>query len=136
MRNFYDEAGISADVQPFFDDVPRRMSEAQLVITRAGASSIADMSVIGRPSLLIPYAAAAGDHQTANANGLVSANAAIMVQESELTPSGLSAHIHAILSAPDTALQMSLAALSAGKPEAAEALAQMVEELAQKGKDT
>ena len=67
----YAEAGIAADVQPFFHDVPRRMAEAQLVISRAGASSIADLTVIGRPSILIPYAAAAGDHQTANARGLV-----------------------------------------------------------------
>lgn len=55
---YYAENGIDAEVQPFFDDVPRRMSEAQLVITRAGASTIADMSVIGRPSILIPHGCA------------------------------------------------------------------------------
>jgi len=130
---YYAEAGISADVQPFFDDVPRRMSEAQLVITRAGASTIADMSVIGRPSVLIPLAAAIRDEQTANGQGLVDAGAAIMLPESTLTPETLTEQIRTILSAPYEALQMSIAALSVGKPEAAEALAQMVEELAQKG---
>ncbi|MGB1209765.1 MAG: glycosyltransferase, partial [Paracoccaceae bacterium] len=70
VRTFYDQAGIRADVQPFFQDVPRRMGEAQLVISRSGASSIADISVIGRPSVLIPFAAATGDHQSANARGL------------------------------------------------------------------
>ena len=131
VSKFYAEAGIAADVQPFFDDVPRRMSEAQLVITRAGASSIADLSVIGRPAILIPNAAAAGDHQTANARGLVDVGAAVMVPESALSPESLMEHVNTILSAPDAALQMSIAALSTGKPEAAEALAQMVEELAQ-----
>ncbi|MBM1309373.1 UDP-N-acetylglucosamine--N-acetylmuramyl-(pentapeptide) pyrophosphoryl-undecaprenol N-acetylglucosamine transferase [Sulfitobacter mediterraneus] len=131
---FYAEHGISADVQPFFDDVPRRMSEAQLVISRAGASSVADISVIGRPSILIPFAAATGDHQTANARGLVEAGAAIMVPEDAANPDSLTEQIHMVLGNSDAAMQMSQAALSVGKPEAAEALAQMVEELAQKGK--
>ena len=136
VAQFYAEAGISADVQPFFDDVPRRMSEAQLVITRAGASTIADMTVIGRPSILIPFAAAAGDHQTANGQGLVDAGAAIMVPESALTPESLTAQVEGILTNAQTANQMANAALSLGKPEAAETLAQMVEDLANTGKDT
>jgi UDP-N-acetylglucosamine--N-acetylmuramyl-(pentapeptide) pyrophosphoryl-undecaprenol N-acetylglucosamine transferase len=130
---YYTEAGISADVQPFFDDVPRRMSEAQLVISRAGASSVADISVIGRPSILIPFAAATADHQSANARGLVDAGAAIMVPEAMANPDALSAQIAMILGTPQGALQMAQAALSVGKPEAAEALAQMVETLAHKG---
>ena len=73
VKAFYADHGIRAEVKPFFQDVPRRMSEAQLVISRSGASSVADISVIGRPSILIPFAAAAGDHQTANARGLVQA---------------------------------------------------------------
>ena len=81
---FYAEHGINADVQTFFTDVPARMSEAQLVISRSGASSVADISIIGRPSILIPFAAAAGDHQTANARGLVDANAAVMIPKAPL----------------------------------------------------
>jgi UDP-N-acetylglucosamine--N-acetylmuramyl-(pentapeptide) pyrophosphoryl-undecaprenol N-acetylglucosamine transferase len=133
---FYAESGIDVDVQPFFDDVPRRMSEAQLVISRAGASSVADISVIGRPSILIPFAAATGDHQTANARGLVNAGAAIMVPESALTPEALTEQIYTIMSNPNGALQMANAALSVGKPEAAETLAGMVENLANEGKET
>ena len=91
------------------------------------------MSVIGRPSILIPLAAAIRDEQTANGRGLVDANAAVMIPESQLSPDVLTTHIHAILDQPDAALQMSLAAMSVGKPEAAEALAQMVETLAEKG---
>ncbi len=133
---FYSENGIDADVRPFFDDVPRRMSEAQLVITRAGASTIADMSVIGRPSILIPLAAAIRDEQTANARGLVEAGAAILVPENQASPGNMTIQIELILGNPDAALQMAIAALSVGKPEAAETLAGMVEALAQKGKNT
>ncbi len=133
---FYAENGITADVQPFFNDVPRRMSEAQLVITRAGASTIADMSVIGRPGIFIPLAAAIRDEQTANARGLVEAGAAIMVQEGAATPEALSEQIELVLSNPQGALQMANAALSVGKPEAAETLAGMVEGLAERGKTT
>jgi UDP-N-acetylglucosamine--N-acetylmuramyl-(pentapeptide) pyrophosphoryl-undecaprenol N-acetylglucosamine transferase len=136
VADFYAQAGIDADVQPFFDDVPRRMSEAQLVISRAGASSVADISVIGRPSILIPYAAATGDHQTANARGLVDAGAAIMVPEKHAEPDSLRGQIETVLSQPDAALQMALSALAVSKPEAAEALAQMVEALADKGQTT
>ena len=133
VTTYYAENGISADVQPFFDDVPRRMSEAQLVITRSGASTIADMSVIGRPSILIPLAAAIRDEQTANGRGLVEAGAAIMMQEDAATPEALRDQVELVLSNPDGALQMANSALSVGKPEAAETLAGMVEALAEKG---
>jgi UDP-N-acetylglucosamine--N-acetylmuramyl-(pentapeptide) pyrophosphoryl-undecaprenol N-acetylglucosamine transferase len=73
--------GIKAEVAPFFDDIPRRFAEAQLIISRSGASSVADIAVIGRPAILIPYAAATADHQTANARALVEADAAILIPE-------------------------------------------------------
>jgi len=130
VTKYYAESGISADVQTFFDDVPRRMSEAQLVITRAGASTIADLSVIGRPSILIPLAAAIRDEQTANGRGLVDAGAAIMVPESALTPDSLAEQIMTVMTNPDGALKMANAALTVGKPEAAQTLAGMVENLA------
>ncbi|MBY6068349.1 UDP-N-acetylglucosamine--N-acetylmuramyl-(pentapeptide) pyrophosphoryl-undecaprenol N-acetylglucosamine transferase [Leisingera aquaemixtae] len=130
---FYAEHGINGDVQTFFTDVPARMSEAQLVISRSGASSVADISIIGRPSILIPFAAAAGDHQTANARGLVDANAAVMIPESALDIPVLAEHMGAILSNPQAAAQMATAALSAGVPDAAERLAALVEQLAEEG---
>jgi UDP-N-acetylglucosamine--N-acetylmuramyl-(pentapeptide) pyrophosphoryl-undecaprenol N-acetylglucosamine transferase len=133
VRAYYETEGINADVQPFFQDVPRRMSEAQLVISRSGASSVADISVIGRPSILVPFAAATGDHQTANARGLVDADAAILIPESALTINTLSEQISAILNDPSAAGKMSRAALSVGKPEATQTLVEMVETLANKG---
>jgi len=128
----YAEAGINADVQPFFHDIPRRMAEAQLVISRAGASSIADLTIIGRPSVLIPYAAAAGDHQTANARGLVDAGAAILIPESVLDVDALSVQITSVLSNPSAAQKMSEAALSQGIPDATDRLMALVMALAQK----
>jgi UDP-N-acetylglucosamine--N-acetylmuramyl-(pentapeptide) pyrophosphoryl-undecaprenol N-acetylglucosamine transferase len=135
VAKFYADAGIDADVQPFFRDVPRRMSEAQLVISRAGASSIADISVIGRPAILIPYAAAAADHQSANARGLVQAGGAIRIPESKLDSASLAAQIAAVLEDAQGANMMAQAALSQGMPDAPQRLADMVEELARKGQD-
>jgi UDP-N-acetylglucosamine--N-acetylmuramyl-(pentapeptide) pyrophosphoryl-undecaprenol N-acetylglucosamine transferase len=133
VSEFYDSQGIAADVQPFFHDVPARMSEAQLVISRAGASSVADISVIGRPSILVPYGAATGDHQTANARGLVDANAAVLLPESKLDVATLSGQIALILNNPQAALQMSLAALQAGVPDATDRLVALVEQTAEEG---
>ncbi len=133
VARYYAEQGIDADVQPFFRDVPRRMSEAQLVISRAGASSVADISVIGRPSILVPYAAATGDHQQANARGLTEAGAAILIPEKRLEVATLSEQIAAVLTNPKGALMMSQAALGCALPDAPQHLADMVEELASKG---
>lgn len=129
VEKYYAEQNITAEVAPFFKDIPVRMSEAQLVISRAGASSVADISVIGRPSILIPLASAIRDEQTANARGLVDANAAILIPESALTVESLSQQILAVLSDSNAALQMALAALGQSRPDATERLVAMVEDL-------
>lgn len=127
----YEAAGIPAEVAPFFTDIPRRLSEAQLVISRSGASSVADISVIGRPSILIPFAAATGDHQTANARGLVEAEAAIMIPEKALDAPTLATQIAAVLSQPDAANRMAANALSQSRPDATERLVALVDQLAE-----
>ncbi len=135
VAEHYAAAGIDADVQPFFQDVPRRMSEAQLVIARSGASTVADLSVIGRPAVLVPLAAALRDEQTVNARGLVQAGAAILMPERRFTPEALAEQIALVLGDPEGAEQMARAALTLARPEAAETLADMVEEIARTGKD-
>ena len=125
----YEDAEVMAEVAPFFNDVARRLSEAQVVISRAGASSVADISVIGRPSILIPYAAATGDHQSANARGLVDAGAAVLIPESALDPETLAAQLGAILSQPEATAQMARNALAQGRPDATERLVALVEAL-------
>ena len=128
----YAQAGINADVQPFFTDIPRRLSEAQLVIARAGASSLADISVIGRPSILIPYAAATGDHQTANARGLVEGDAAILIPESALSTETLTAQIAAVLQTPGAAQTMARNALALGRADATDRLVELVTRLTER----
>jgi UDP-N-acetylglucosamine--N-acetylmuramyl-(pentapeptide) pyrophosphoryl-undecaprenol N-acetylglucosamine transferase len=125
--------GMDADLKGFFDDVPDRLAASTLVISRAGASSVADITVIGRPAILIPYARAADDHQAANARGLVEAGGAFMIREEELTPEVLAGHITAILSDPEGAEAMARASHGQGVPDATDRLADLVEQLAQRG---
>ena len=128
----YDDMGLRADVRSFFDDIPERMSEAQLVITRSGASTVADVSVIGRPAIFVPYAAATGDHQTANARQLVDAGAAILIPEDAFTVKAMTAQIETILTNDAGALKMAQAALACGIPDATTRLVALVDELADK----
>ncbi|MCK4861692.1 MAG: undecaprenyldiphospho-muramoylpentapeptide beta-N-acetylglucosaminyltransferase [Rhodobacteraceae bacterium] len=125
----YEAMDVTADVQPFFEDIPVRIDAAQLIVSRAGASSIADLTVIGRPSILIPLAIAVRDEQTANAKALVESGGAFLIPEPELTAEKLAGHIKAILSDPEGAIAMAQAAAAQGKPEATQELAALVESL-------
>ncbi|MCH2075282.1 MAG: undecaprenyldiphospho-muramoylpentapeptide beta-N-acetylglucosaminyltransferase [Rhodobacteraceae bacterium] len=127
---YYANNGVTADVQSFFDDVPSRLSEAQLLISRSGASTVADASVIGRPAIFVPFAAATADHQTANARGLAEAGAAEIIQEADLEVAPLTDAITAILGDPARALAMNQAATATGKPDATERLVALVEQIA------
>lgn len=129
----YAQAGVRAEVSPFFRDIPRLMSEAQLIVSRAGASSVADISIIGRPSILVPLAIAMDDHQNANARGLAGAEAAIVIPEKDLTAASLSKCIATVLEDAEGAAKMARAALTQATPNATEQLANMVEELALRG---
>jgi UDP-N-acetylglucosamine--N-acetylmuramyl-(pentapeptide) pyrophosphoryl-undecaprenol N-acetylglucosamine transferase len=126
----YYSAGVIAEVAAFFDDIPRRLAEAQLVIARAGASSVAEIAVVGRPAILVPFAAAAGDHQTANARGLAQAGAAIVIAEADLDAATLGARLAEVLGSPSAAERMAAAALGLGRPDAAAALAALLEDIA------
>ena len=126
----YDAAGIRAEVAPFFDDIARRFSEAQLVIARSGASTVADLAVIGRPSILVPLASAIRDEQTANARALLGAEAAVLIPERHFTPEALAEQVEAILTNPEAAERMAEGALSIGIPDAAERLADLVDAVA------
>ncbi|MEO0389878.1 MAG: undecaprenyldiphospho-muramoylpentapeptide beta-N-acetylglucosaminyltransferase [Pseudomonadota bacterium] len=129
----YADIGVRAEVAPFIQDVPRHFAEAQLVISRAGASSVADISVIGRPSILVPLAAAIRDEQTANARGLVNAGAAILMPEAQFTPEALAQNILLIFDQPAAAARMAGAAHGVARPDAATDLADLAQSLAAKG---
>ena len=132
VQQFYADSGIKAEVAPFFDDLPQRMSEAQLVISRAGASSVADISVIGRPSILVPLAAAIRDEQSENARALVDAGGAIMITEPDFEVGALCAQLTQLMQQPDTLQTMAAAAASCGIVDATERLSDLVTTLAER----
>ncbi len=130
VQAFYRSHNIAADVQSFFHDVSARLAQAQLVIARSGASTVADVSVVGRPAIFVPLASAIRNEQEANARALVENDAAIMLVEHNFKSETLTTHIGDILSDPDRAKEMAAAALSVAKPNAAQDLADTVKQLA------
>ncbi len=126
----YKGAGIAAEVAEFFDDMPARIAAAHLVICRAGASTVAELTAIGRPAILTPYPAAMDDHQTANAAPLAQAGAGNMIPQDRLTAEGLAAELQILFAAPDWLRGMADEARKLGRPDAAQKLADLVEQLA------
>ena len=126
-RQIYLEAGINAEVAPFFRDMADRLSRAHLVIGRAGASTCSELAVAALPSVLIPLKIAMDDHQTLNARALSDAGAARVIAEDDLTVGSLTAALSDILSDTTKLTAMSAAARSVAIPDAAARLADLVE---------
>jgi len=129
-RQIYLEAGIEAEVAPFFRDMADRLSRAHLVVGRAGASTCAELAVAALPSVLIPLKIATDDHQRLNARALVDAGAAEMILEDDLTVDALTTTLAAVLSDPARLTAMSTAARTAAIPDAVQRLADLVERTA------
>ena len=125
----YRAAGVASEVAPFFSDLPARMAAAHLVISRAGASTVTELSVIGRPSILVPLAIAMDDHQSGNARVLSEASAAILLPESKFNEDALKTALETLLANPARLGAMAEAARGRVKTGAAAALADKVEEL-------
>ncbi|HZB93208.1 MAG TPA: undecaprenyldiphospho-muramoylpentapeptide beta-N-acetylglucosaminyltransferase, partial [Stellaceae bacterium] len=89
VRRAHRASGVAAELAPFFNDVPERLARAHLVISRAGASTMAELAMVGRPAILVPYPHAADDHQTANARALEKAGGAWVVPQAEFTAAAL-----------------------------------------------
>lgn len=130
VRHALDEAGIAAETASFFEDVPARLARAQLVISRAGASSVAELTTVGRPAILVPYRYAADDHQSANARALAASGAAWVMAEAQFSPETLAAELAALLQAPERLAAAAGAAQKMGRPDAASRLADLVAEAA------
>jgi UDP-N-acetylglucosamine--N-acetylmuramyl-(pentapeptide) pyrophosphoryl-undecaprenol N-acetylglucosamine transferase len=111
-------------VEPFLDDMPARFAEAHLVMARSGASSVAELAAAGKPSLLVPFAAAADQHQKRNAEAMVEAGAAVMLEESDLAVRGrLLTALNGLLSDPERLRAMGTAGRTQAHPDAAERIA-------------
>ncbi len=125
----YREIAADAEVKAFFDDLPDRMGQASVVVTRAGASSITELMTIARPAILVPYRLAADDHQLANARALEAQGAAWVMPETEFTAQALADRLAGLL-CDDAALAHAAAAIRAmAMPDAAALLADQVERI-------
>jgi UDP-N-acetylglucosamine--N-acetylmuramyl-(pentapeptide) pyrophosphoryl-undecaprenol N-acetylglucosamine transferase len=120
-------------VQPFLDDMPAQFARAHLVMSRSGASTVAELAAAGKPSLLVPFAAATDEHQRRNAEAMVEAGAAIMIEEKDLEiPERLLAALTGLLNDPPRMAAMAAAARTQAHPGAAERIADRLAELAGK----
>jgi UDP-N-acetylglucosamine--N-acetylmuramyl-(pentapeptide) pyrophosphoryl-undecaprenol N-acetylglucosamine transferase len=122
----YERLGVAADIAPFFADLPARMAQAHLVVSRSGASTVAELAAIGRPSILVPLPGALDQDQLANANVLGNANAAVVLTQDAFTPERLAQEISSLAGTPERLAAMAAAAKSVGAIDAADRLADLV----------
>jgi UDP-N-acetylglucosamine--N-acetylmuramyl-(pentapeptide) pyrophosphoryl-undecaprenol N-acetylglucosamine transferase len=130
VRTVYDRLQIKAELQPFFNDLPARLAASQLVISRSGAGTVAELAAIGRPSILVPLPGAIDQDQFANAGVLASIDAAIRIVQSDFTPARLAAELSALAAGPSRLSAMASQARSVGRLDAAERLADLVTKVA------
>ena len=131
VRRTYVRLGVAADCAPFFGDLPARMAAAHLVISRSGASTVAELSAIGRPAILVPLPHSLDQDQFVNAGVLAQAGAALRIEQRDVTPERLASEIAALGADPAGLVTMAQAAKSAGTLDAAERLADLVLRVAQ-----
>jgi len=134
----YSRAGVSAEVSAFIDNMPTAFAQADLLLCRSGASTVAEIAAAGKPAIFVPFPRAADDHQRRNAEAIAAAGAAILIPESELTPQKLAQTVAELLSDPESLKQMGDKARALGHKDAAGQVAEMVCSLsrAQRGNPT
>ena len=132
VRTQYAELGIPAELMTYIEDMDAKLADCHLMVGRAGASTVAELTAAGRPAILIPFAAATDDHQTANAREMVKAGGARAIQESDFTPQVLARQVEALAMDPVALNNAAARALSVGRPHAARDLADLVERIANK----
>lgn len=123
VKTAYENSGIKAEVQAFYKDMAQLYSWADLLICRAGASTVAEITVMGKPAIFIPFPAAAGGHQSENAEALEEAGAAIVLEEKDLSPLLLAEKISNLMDCPEKIKEMGNISRSFGKPGAAKEIA-------------
>jgi UDP-N-acetylglucosamine--N-acetylmuramyl-(pentapeptide) pyrophosphoryl-undecaprenol N-acetylglucosamine transferase len=122
-KKSYAEAGVTAEVTPFIDDMARAYADADLVICRSGALTISELAAVGVAAILVPFPAAVDDHQTVNAQFLVREGAAVLIADRDLTPERLATELEALCQGRGKLLAMAERARLVAKPQAAEELA-------------
>jgi len=129
VEAIYRATGVRAHLATFFANLPEEMAKAHLVIGRAGASTVAELTVMGRPAILVPLPFAIDSDQLNNATRLAEAGGAWCIEQKDLTPERLASAIARLLGAPDMLAQAAAAAKRQGRPDAVVRLADLVEEL-------
>jgi len=132
VRAAYAALGIEAELASFFADIPARLAGAHLVLARAGASTVAELTASGRPSILVPYPHATDDHQTANARAIDEVGACIRIANAEFTGLRLAGLLAELIHDPARLARMAAAAHALGRPDAAQRLADLVESVLRK----
>lgn len=122
----YKRLGLDAEVAAFFDDLPRRIAASHLVIARSGASTVAELMAIGRPSILVPYPHAIDDHQSSNAHAIDEAGAGWLMPETSFTVEALASRLESLLTMPRILETAAAAARNAARVDAATRLADLV----------
>jgi UDP-N-acetylglucosamine--N-acetylmuramyl-(pentapeptide) pyrophosphoryl-undecaprenol N-acetylglucosamine transferase len=130
VRAAYGALGVEAETAAFFADLPARMAAAHLVISRSGASTVAELSAIGRPAILVPLPHALDQDQFHNAGVLDAAGGAVRIEQRDFTPERVATEIARLSADPGLLARMAAAAKSAGAVDAAERLADLVEKTA------
>ncbi|MEO1149735.1 MAG: UDP-N-acetylglucosamine--N-acetylmuramyl-(pentapeptide) pyrophosphoryl-undecaprenol N-acetylglucosamine transferase [Pseudomonadota bacterium] len=128
VRAVYEAAGIKHTVAPFFEDLPAAVAQSHLVMARAGASTLTELATIGRPSLLVPLAIAMDDHQSVNAQTLVSAGAATVMSERDFAEAPLRTAIVDAMENPDKLVHMAKQTYGLVPTDAANAIVDLIEE--------
>ncbi|MGO9008151.1 MAG: UDP-N-acetylglucosamine--N-acetylmuramyl-(pentapeptide) pyrophosphoryl-undecaprenol N-acetylglucosamine transferase [Beijerinckiaceae bacterium] len=126
VKKAYAELVLTAEVRPFFTDLPERIAAAHLVVARAGASTVAELAVIGRAAILVPLPHALDQDQAANAAALAATGAAVAVAQQDFTPEWLAAKLREALASPEDLQRCGQLARQAGIADAAEKLADLV----------
>jgi UDP-N-acetylglucosamine--N-acetylmuramyl-(pentapeptide) pyrophosphoryl-undecaprenol N-acetylglucosamine transferase len=126
VREAYSRLSVTAETAPFFADLPARIAASHLIVGRAGASTVAELAAIGRPSILVPLPHALDQDQFANAGVLAGVNAAVRLPQTEFTPRRLADELAALAGAPKRLAAMAAAAKFLGRLDAADRLADLV----------
>jgi UDP-N-acetylglucosamine--N-acetylmuramyl-(pentapeptide) pyrophosphoryl-undecaprenol N-acetylglucosamine transferase len=126
-RDILAHSGIAGEVAAFFNDMPTRLGAAHLVIARAGASTVAELAVAGRPALLVPYPHATDDHQSENARQISAAGGAEVIAETAVAPETLATTLSELLRDDTRLIALADGARRFSRPDAAEALANLAE---------
>ena len=129
----YKQANLQVQVSRFIDDMPSAFAQADAVLCRSGASTVAEITAAGKPAIFVPFKLAADDHQLMNAQALESAGAARLIPESQLNPDRLSAVVAEMLGDPSALASMSARARSLAHPNAGKEIAELAAHIAKNG---